>query len=98
MEGAPLVWLSRLVGKAREFVPRLSWSRDARAEGNAAGVAFANQIAALGVDATHAPEAFRCAGKPRGIQSDGIGMILVHVLDDARFGGDEVSCPIGGNE
>jgi len=50
------------------------------------------------VVATHAPEAFRRAGKPRSIQSDGIGMILVHVLDDARLGGDEVGCPIGGNE
>ena len=43
------------------------------------------KVAALGVDAGHAPGPWRGAGKGRGIKLESIGMIPVHVLDNARL-------------
>ena len=58
---------------------------DRRREDDPPRLSFKDNVAALGVDAGHAPGPRRGARKGRGINLESIGMIPVHVLDDARL-------------
>src|SRR4029077_8011039 len=90
-----LIRLAGLVGKPPEFVACLARRGDRCLEGNAASVALAKKIAAFRVDAAHAPEAFGGAGEPRGIEADRVGVVCVHMLDDAGLGGEEILRTLG---
>lgn len=58
---------------------------DRRREDDPPRLSFKDNVAALGVDAGHAPGPRRGARKGRGIKLESIGMIPVHVLDNARL-------------
>jgi hypothetical protein len=59
--------------------PPTGWRSAARRR--SAALSFKDNVAALRVDAGHAPGPRRGAGKRRGIKLESIGMIPVHVLD-----------------
>lgn len=75
--------------QTHEFDARRLGRRRPAVETQSRDLAAAPQIGAFGIDAGHAPALALATEQPRGIELHGVGMVLVHMGDDAGLGGGE---------
>src|SRR6476619_3457028 len=83
------------VAESAELLACLTRRGDRGRKRNAARGALANQVAAFRVNAAHAPEAFNAAGEPRGVKTDGVRVVGIHVLDDAGLRREQIAGAFG---